>query len=930
MTELSPEKKAALALLDKGQEYELLFFRKAKGLDIFGPLKQRGWFAADRNPQPVETEKGVYQVRPWPAAEYLLKTAEEIADSHDPERRRYAEELMQILRDVTKPPVGKKHDNYHTWYRFAQILSLLPVDAIREDDINLVAQWLDSRFGNTLVADEIGKRFLPKLLKGGSSHELALACRLVDIVTRIRWVEKTGLSSEKRKDAVPITDAYWLKELLKKNAKNIGAKCSLPMVQLLADRVETIVKEDDRDRFSYIWRPAIEDHKQNSAQKLELENILLTALREASLGLLEQHEDAGIKFVKNLLQTGRQSFRRLAFYLIGERFRQLSDVFYKHVTKESFDSRVQHELYGLISRRFTEFHPAEKDRIVDLIDSLIAHWRNDESREFATNYLRLSWLTAVKDKGHTKADSLYAEYRKKVGEEPQRPDFPYYTEVGWAQHRSPYAVDELLAMTPGQLIKALNDFRSKDWKGPDEDGLATALKEAIKKEPEKFSATLQSLVSLKPRYLVSILDAYAELCKTQPIDWQAILDFCLALIEHGELWNRREEEKAEGWAPKKSWVVTGMGDLIRAGLIEDHKYVPDAFLGQIEQILVTLIEREPSAATGDSDDAMTEAINTAKGRCFETLIVYSLRCARLQQAEKGERSSFWNHIKPLYDAQLDRTQDGNYEFTVLAARWLPSLGYLSKRWIEDNINRIFSTTSESHWLYAVQGYAYVHAVYKEIYRLLRAHSHLRKVIDTVVGYDRIRDRYLEQIAVAYLLGDESLDEGSTFHYVLNKWNHDDIHHIIWFLWTQRESAEPAFRARILAFWRWIADRIKGHEEENRDVLSDLGSLAVYLEKVGDEEKTLLMQSVPYAGIKHHASFVVEYLDSLADLNPKAIAEVFLKMIDTFLPDYPEEHVRSLVTKFYKAGLVVQADAICHKYRASMRDFLKDVYDRFNP
>jgi hypothetical protein len=930
VTELSPEKRAALALLDRGDEYALLFFRKAKGLDIFLPLKKRGWFAPDRNPEPIETEKGLYQIPVWLALDYLLRAAEEAAQSNDPTRTEYAEEIMQILRSVTNPPDGKNRDNYRTWYRFTQILSILPAGVIREDDINLVTQWLDSRFDNTLVAGEIGKRFLPNLLKGGSSHELALARRLIAIVTRIRWIEKTGLRKEKRKDAIPLTDPYWLKELLKTNAKSIGVKCGLPTVQLLAERIETIVKEDNRDRFSYIWRPAIEDHKQNSAQKLEFENILLTALREASLGLIEHNEDAGRQFVEHLLTGGLQSFRRLAFYLIAEKFRQLSDIFCKHLTKDFFDSRVQHELYGLISRRFIDFYEPEKDRIVNLIDQLTAHWREDDSRDDATNYLRLTWLSAVKSKGHAKADSLYGDYLDKVGHEPERPDFPYYTEVGWAQHKSPHAVDELLAMTPAELVRALNDFRSNDWKGPDEDGLATALKDAIRKDSEKFSAILQALLRLRPRYLAAILDAYAELCKMQPVDWQAILSFCLKLVEHGELWTREEEDKLEGWVPKKSWVVTSMGELIRAGLVEDYEHIPDTLLAKTERILVTLVEREPSAAIGTSDDAMTEAINTAKGRCLETLIVYSLRCARSQQAAKGERVTFWNHIKPVYDAQLAKTKEGNYEFTVLAAHWLPSLGYLSSQWIEENINRIFSTTSQPHWLYAVQGYAYVNAVYKEIYSLLRVHGHLRKVVDTVFHHDRVRDKYLEQITVAYLLDDESLNEGSLFRYVLNKWNHDDMHHIIWFLWTQRENVDPAFRERIHKFWRWVANSVEGHEDENKDVLSDLGPLAVFLEKIGEDEKQLLMQSVPYAGLQHHGTFVVKYLDSLADLNPKAIADVFLKMIETFLPDYPEEHVQSLVTKFYEAGLLIEANTICDKYRASMHEFLGDVYARFNP
>lgn len=927
MAELPLKKKEALALLDQGGEYVLLFFRKAKGLDIFYPLKERGWFSPNHNPEPVETEKGLYQIPQWPALEYLKRAADEAAASKN---LKFSEEIMQILRDVTRPPGGKRRDNYSTWWRFAEILSVLPTDVIKEQDIQLVADWLDTTFGNTLVTTELGKRFLPKLLAGSTPHELALAFNVIDIVTRIRWAEKTGLDREKRRDAVPITDAYWLRELLKKNSKQIGAKCGLPALNLLADRIRVVVQENDHDRFSYIWRPAIEDHKQNDVQKLELENILLTALREAALSLLEHQDEIGRQFVEYLIDTVLQSFKRLAIYLIAEKFFLLQDILYKRLSKEWFDSRVQHELYGLLNRRFPDFSDTERNRLVHLIENLTADWAKDDRQEAATDYLRLTWLSAIQGKGHAKANELYAQYLAKVGQAPERPEFPYYTEVGWVQHKSPYSIDELLSMSAQGMVKGINEFRSPGWKEPDEEGLAASLKEAVKNNAEQFSGTLEHFVPLKPRYLVAVLGAYEELCKTQQIDWKAVLNLCTLLVDPGQLWNRADEEKSDGWFPKKSWVTAEIADLIRAGLSEENHQIPSDQMGVVERVLISLIENEPSKTTGNSTDAVGEAINTAKGRAIECLFIYSLHCARKEHKEKGNHREFWNRIQPVYDTELDKTKDGNYEFTVLAAMWLPSLNYLNKEWVKQNINRLFSITSDSHWAYAIQGYGYVNAVYKEIYSLLKEHGHLRRVVDTVFEHDRIRDKYLQHITVAYLHGDESLDDGSLFRYVLDKWNSEDIHHIVWFLWTQREEAEPKVRNGIFAIWIWLSNQIKGREEENKGVLADLSQLAVFLEKVGEQEKVLLMQCAPYVALKHNANFFVEYLDTLADQNPKAIAKVFLRMTERFLPDYPEEAIQSLVTKFFKAGLIQEANAICDKYRASTYEFLMNIYQRFNP
>lgn len=927
MAELSPEKKAALALLDQGEEYALLFFRKAKGLDIFHALKERGCFLPDRNPGPVETEKGLYQIPQWPVLDYLKRAADEAAASMN---LQYAEEIMQVLRDVTKPQDGKKRDNYRTWWRFAEILSVLPADVIKEHDIQLVSDWLGTAFDNSLVTIELGKRFLPRLLAGGTPHELALAYNVIDVITRIRWTEKPGLDGEARRNAVSVTDAHWLKDLFKKNSRQIGEKCNVSALELLTNRIKEVIQENDRDRFSYIWRPAIEDHEQNKTEKLEFENILLTALREAALGLLDHQAEKGREFVVHLIDSGPQLFKRLAFYLISEKFFPLQDILYKKITKEWFNSWVQHELFGMLNRHFPNFMETEKTRVVQLINSLVAEWAQPDERDAATNVLRLTWLSAIQGKGDATADELYAQYLAKVGQAPTRPEFPYYTEFGWVQHKSPYTVDELLSMSAQDLVRDLNQFRSPGWKGPDEEGLAASLKEAVIKNNAHFSGGLEYFISLKPRYLTAVLDAYKELRKDQQVDWAKTISFCLLLIEKAQLWVRDDELGADGGAPRKSWVIRSIVDLISAGLQEEANQIPLDLMDEVERILVSIIENEPSEATGNSKDALTEAINTAKGRAIECFFLYSIRCAQSEHKKKNEHHTFWNHIRPVYDSELTKSKDGNYEFSVLAGRWLPSLRYLSPEWVDQNIDRIFSTVSDSHWLYAMQGYGYVNSVYKDVYLLLKNHGHLRRVVDSIFEYDRTRETYLQHITVAYLHGDESLEDGSLFRYVLDKWSAEDIHDIVWFLWTQRNDIEPRIRERILVVWRWFSNRIRGQEEANKSILSDLSQLIVFLEEIEEQEKKLLMQCAPYIAVKHNSYFFVEHLDKLASKNPQVIADIYLNLIEKFLPDYPEEAIQSLVTKFFQAGLIQEANIICDRYLAAMYDFLKKIHQRFNP
>jgi len=129
------KKKVDINLLKEGGEYASIFFRSATGMDIFYPLKDKGWFSPERNPAPfIDMKQSLYRIPRWPALDYLERVAEESAL---PGNRQYAEGLMQILREVTRPPDGEKVDNFNTWYSFSKIISSLPTNVIKIEDIGM-------------------------------------------------------------------------------------------------------------------------------------------------------------------------------------------------------------------------------------------------------------------------------------------------------------------------------------------------------------------------------------------------------------------------------------------------------------------------------------------------------------------------------------------------------------------------------------------------------------------------------------------------------------------------------------------------------------------------------------------------------------------------------------------------------------------------
>ena len=382
---------------------------------------------------------------------------------------------------------------------------------------------------------------------------------------------------------------------------------------------------------------------------------------------------------------------------------------------------------------------------------------------------------------------------------------------------------------------------------------------------------------------------------------------------------------------RRDWVSTVISRLIRSGLGDDERAFHEAYLPLAEQVIVRILEKQPATAGGRGGDALNEAINTAKGATVEALIQYAWRRAHLA-SEKGEdQAASWGAVQGIFDRELERCRDGNYEFSALAGAYLPTLRFLSLDWVKANINRIFPKEYETNWRCAIEGYAYVTDVYEDLYRLLREHGHFKKALQTDFRNRQIREKIIQQISVGYLRGWESLDsDDSLFAEMLRKFDPDDVSYIVWFFWTLRKQGlSQGMLDAIMQFWKWCSVRIRGHETKNARLLSDLTLLAAILTDISEEAKTLLLQAAPYVDEKHHSSLLLEHLDMLANNSPAPVGEIFLALLATTTPTYDESNIHSIVEKLYQHGFEALANQICDRYAIKGLEILRDLYDRYN-
>lgn len=918
MFELTPAERDLLARIDDKEELRPFFFQKVKGLKWFDSLEKRGYFNSDQNPPPVAAKEEGYKSVPfWPALDYLVTTSPELRSK---ENNAYAEKFIELIRSVTKYAITHEFSNFRTWWQFSKIIQNIPPELIQENDIELFDYWLSDPYDRGLVAEETGEKWLVSLLERDDEHCKELAGKLLNIIYRPEFPEVRRISGD-RKEVVLRSGSWEAKRISERVVNKAGRVLGLKAIHIFQDQLELILVKLDNDKWSSVWRPAIEKHEQNHSAD-DTKDIILEAFRDSVLTYIEASPEASRIYVEELLNSPFKTIGRIALYAIDQQFQYLS-AYVDHINIDHFNDNFRHELWHLLKNHYSRFHPDQKSRVLETIKNLDILDETGQKKDGSTAYQQLIWLSAIKAYGDD-ITQLYRQCLEIVGEEPEHPDFSRHMTSGRVDHKSPFNEEELLSLSVDDLIKQLEAYRetykpSIKFNEPSLEGLAKALRQMIKAEPLRFHNQLHKFLDSDLSFVYELIEAYRELWSEKvPLPWDEIWSYLLCfsqnIVNQNRFWAPENAEERSSFVANRHWIVGSIGRLIEAGTKSDEHAFNEKFLNQAEEIILVLLEKQKGEEFKVDSDAVFIAINSPRGQCIEALINLTLRSCRLANKQSGNHSETWTHFKSIYSKELARAEKGEYEFATLITNYLPNFLYMSNEWTLTNLDNVFDKKNPLKWLCAMKGYAYVNIINKEIYHFLKVNDHIIRALDDDNLRDRVDKALIQNIAIAYISDYEKLeDESSMIHQLLVRRKYEELSQLIWFIWTQRKDEN--LHAKVFELWPRLLRVIDPSTREGKKLASKLCDWSVFVDEVNEENKNLLLEIAPFAEEEYNTHDLLESIAKISKKQPDEAYEIWLKMLEGSSMDFPEEAIRAALTNLVYAGSNGQRQAkeIVSKY-----------------
>ena len=762
-------KKAMSLIAKRGANYEY-FFERLASPDWIEPLFREGRF--QRLPLPVPKGDLVW-FPPWPESRYLARMA-----------KLAPEQVLEIILQIPETENARVHED------LADAALAMPAEmAARWAEKE--ATWVQSQgYLYSRLPEKLGALFA-HLAEGEQVHAAVHLARA--LLALLPEPQVTGEAEEEKAYQLrpkPRTrfDTWEYGEILKRNVPDLVRSAGEDALRLLCDLLSDAVglsqqgRETGRD-YSYMWRPAIEDHTQNHPGGVQ--GLLVSAVRDAAETLMGGEGRDVLRIVEGY---PFKVFQRIGLHLRRKWPEADPEGTARLVaSREVFDdAHMWHEMFLLLCKHFDRLPRQAQQAYLEMAmsggdaegwldhrEEKTGHRPSQEDAQRYARHWRYGKLQPVRAFLEGELQEQFDALSQEFGE-PEHPDFHVWMSEVWVGPASPKDVEELRSMSIGDLVSFLRDWQpSGEWRSPTPDGLGDALSALVASEPRRFASHAKRFQGLDPTYVRSFLSGLRDNKEKTAFPWPPVLGLCRWVLDQPREIPGRTVDPADQDA---DWISARktIADLLDTGFKKEAAAeIPFDLRKDAWDVLKLLCEDPEPTPEHEGDYGGTNmgpatlAINTVRGSAIHAVVRYALWVRRHTEKAAGEEVGpargfgEMSEVRDVLGLHLRPEYDPSPAIRTVYGQWFPWLVQLDAQWATENVGRIFPDDEALCYLHDAAWHTYVIfcAPYDDVFDILRQ-EYWRAVdrLGTAPTEGEYSKRLTEHLMTLYWRGKLDLDD----------------------------------------------------------------------------------------------------------------------------------------------------------------------------
>lgn len=913
-------------LIKSNPRDEALFFEEEKNHHWFKALIPYDFFKPTTiKARVIEGESSHYPY--WPQGIYIESIAKQIY-----ERKISDENFIEIYIGVLRELFVAK-DNLWAVRAIFRSVFLIPAKHLSVDDVVKTFKMIeDVANSNRFIEFDVHESYFHIITNyEDNDHDRTILREFIKHLLCSKFEDRFDIKERK---LIFFKDHGFqhFSEKFFKETKNKKESLFVDIITVVTELLSEDLMNDDIDRSTTLWRPAVESNYQNQFRD-SAPSIFIAILYEVSKILL----DKGIvpSELQNWKTSDKNTFVRIYIALVTD-YPEILDRNECANKIHSFGlrSQLRHEAYHFLNRNFDFLSTSNQASLLEAVRNLpsTANDENDPRNPLISAWEKMKWLQAIKHSKIQDAKQLFEETFKVTNFELDHPDFDsYMSSVKWG-FDSPLSLEDFDQFNPSEIIQKISEFKdSKDKFGvPLAEGLYRTFENFVVKEPVKCSLLIQEILTLPATYVSSLFDGYTK-CWIEkrfvPVD--DLIDLAITAFNNESFLKQLVDKNS-----KARWAANSIFRFISAGVRDDEKAFDPKLNAKCYEVLRLAVEHvKPDEDYIGSSDALTRAINEPRGVLFESAVLLALRQARLSYDKKNntivneqEFGNAWSNLFDIIKGPLESQDEQEVSLHAHLGAFYRQLMFLNKDWLYKHFDLVCPSDSQKPeiWSSFIQGFCYVTVYMKEMYCLLNSNGYLLKFLQLKIDgqsgtrISNLQENIINLAIIAFLLNDESFEEG-LLKRILELNDEDQLNKVIRSLprlVEKNENHEILLQARKLVTYLLDKFDLVQEKDKHKKSFEGIGWLLSIFSDPSDALVAKIIKGGALYSNPHLGNYeVVEYLEPFKESHTELIGTLFLELLKNSreYPTYPEEKIIGICDALKAKGKKELLATICRFY-----------------